>query len=271
MISCGDWKIMRYKYLIINVFSCIFIILAGCQQQANMAEEPTTAAESKVAGPKIEFESMVYDFGKVGPREKLNGEFKFANTGDAPLKITEVEKCCGAVAQLDKDELAPGETGTLKVRYTSSVPNKMEKRLYVNTNDKDNSRLILTIQAETVLHVTYEPKIMKLHLKDENAGCPPIKIKSVDGKPFSVTNFMATSNSLTADFDPAVKATEYILQPKVDMEKLKRRSTGRINIGLTYSELNVQPETITVVFSTMSRFSHRPSNLVINIPSRKNQ
>jgi hypothetical protein len=57
------------------------------------------AAESKKAGPKIEFESMVYDFGKVGPGQKLNGQFKFTNTSDAPLKITKVEKCCGAVIQ----------------------------------------------------------------------------------------------------------------------------------------------------------------------------
>ena len=120
---------MRRNYLVITAVSCVFFLIAGCQQQAKKAEEPTEAAESKTAGPKIEFESMVYDFGKVGPAQILNGEFKLTNTGDAPLKITNVEKCCGAVTQLDKTEFEPGESGVLHVRYTSSrTAYKMMKR-----------------------------------------------------------------------------------------------------------------------------------------------
>jgi hypothetical protein len=54
----------------------------GCQQKAKVAEEPATVAEPKKSKPEITFESLVYDFDKVGPRKKLLGEFKFTNTGD---------------------------------------------------------------------------------------------------------------------------------------------------------------------------------------------
>ena len=256
---------MRRNYLVISAVSCVFFLLASCQQQAKVAKEPAAAEPAaKKGGPKIEFESLVYDFGKVGPGQKLLGEFKFTNTGDGPLKITKVEKCCGAVTKLDKDELSPGESGVLNVQYTSSrMANKMMKRLYVNSNDKATPRATLTITAETVLKVTYEPKSLKLMLKDENAGCPPITIKSVDGKPFSITGFQATGDSLTADFDSSVQATQFVLESKADMEKLRKSRSGRINISLAYSQPDTPPETLTIIFQALSRFSIKPSMLVV--------
>jgi hypothetical protein len=253
----------REKQVIIAV-SCIFFLLAGCQQQTKIAGEPAAKAESKEIGPRIMFENTVYDFGKVGPRQKLNGEFKFKNTGDEPLIITNVQKCCGAVVNLDKEELAPGESGVLKVQYTSSsMPNNIIKRLYVSSNDKNTPKATLTIKAQTVLKVDYEPKQIKLMLKEENADCPPITIESVDGKPFSITSFKATNDALTANFDSSVKAAKFVLEPKADIEKLQKRSTGVINIGLAFSGPDQETETIRIIFQALSRFSLRPSMLIV--------
>jgi hypothetical protein len=178
------------------------------------------------------------------------------------LKITNVEKCCGAVTQLDKMDLEPGESGLLKVQYTSSsMPSKIMKRLYVNSNDKELPRATLTIRAETVLRVDYEPKRIKLLLKDENAGCPEIKLTSVKNEPFSITSFQVTNDSLTADFDPAVKATEFVLQPKANIEMLQKRSSGVISISLAFD--NSGSETVRIIFQALSRFTLRPSMLIV--------
>jgi len=256
---------MRRNYRVIIAVSCVFFLFAGCQQQAKVAEEPAAAeAVAKKGEPKIEFESLVYDFGKVGPGQKLLGEFKFTNTGDAPLEITKVEKCCGIVTQLDKTEYTPGESGVLKVTYTSSrIASKINKKLYVNSNDTENPRVMLTIQAETVLRVDYKPKRIKLLLKDENAGCPEITLSSVDNKPFSISSFSATGGSLTAEFDSSVRATKFVLQPRADMEKLQKRAIGLIKIGLVYPEPDAESETVTITFRALSRFTLRPSMLIV--------
>jgi hypothetical protein len=133
--------------------------------------------------------------------------------------------------------------------------------LYVNSNDKKTPKATLTIKAETVLKVDYEPKRFKLMLKDENAGCPPITIESVDGEPFSITSFQATSDALTADFDSSVKATKFELQPKADIEKLRKRSTGIVNIAMAFDD--GETETIRIIFQALSRFSIRPSMLIV--------
>jgi hypothetical protein len=255
-------------YRKVSVFAVclgILVLQAGCQQKAKVAVEPEVvkpAAEK--AGPRIEFESLVYDFGKVGPGQKLIGAFKFTNTGDVPLKIKGVDKCCGAVTKLDKQELAPGESGSLQVQYTSGrIAGAMSKRLYVNSNDKAKPKAELTIKAETVLKVTYEPRNIKLILKDENAVCPKITIKSTDNQPFSITSFASTGNCLTAQFDKSVRATEFVLEPKADMEKLQKSRSGRITIGLAFSQAGETPETISIIFQALSRFTIRPTMLVI--------
>ena len=150
----------------------------------------------------------------------------------------------------------------MKVRYTSSSsPSKITKRLYVSSNDKETPKATLTIKTETVLKVDYEPKRIKLLLKDENADCPPITIESVDGEPFSIESFQATNDALTADFDSSVKAAKFELKPEADIEKLQKRSTGVINIGLAFADS--ESETVRIIFQALSRFSLRPSMLIV--------
>jgi len=243
----------------------ILALQGGCRQPAKVAVEPSAVKPVvEKAGPKIEFESLVYDFGKVGPGQKLDGQFKFTNNGDALLKITGVEKCCGAVTKLEKKELSPGESGVLDVQYTSGrIAGGMMKRLYVNSNDKATPKATLTIKAETVLKVVCEPQSLRLVMNQENAGCPKITLKSTDNQPFSITSFAATGDCLTAEIDSSVKATQFVLEPKADMEKLQKIRTGRISIRLAYSQPNTPPETVSIIFQALSRFTIRPSMLVV--------
>lgn len=257
---------MKTKFLgkDLIAISLILVLQTGCQQESKVAQAPAAPeAAVKRAEPKIEFESLVYDFGKVGPGQKLNGEFKLTNTGNAPLKITNVEKCCGAVTKLDKQELGPGETSVLHVQYTSGrMAGSMSKRLYVNSNDKSTPRATLTIKAETVLKVVCEPKSLKLMLNKENAGCPKITLTSTENKPFSITSFKTTGDCLMAETNPANTATQFVLEPKADMDKLLKTRSGRISIGVAFSQTGEAPETITVIFQALSRFTIRPSMLV---------
>jgi len=180
------------------------------------------------------------------------------------LKITKVEKCCGAVIKVDKEELAPGEGGVLDVQYTSSrLPGKMTKYIYINSNDEQTPRKKLTIRAEIVVKVAYEPRNIRLRLNEENAGCPNITLTSTDNQPFSITSFRVTNNSLTSEIDSSVTAAQFVLQPKVDLEKIQKIKSGRISIDLAFPETNTLPETVNISFYVLSRFTTRPSMLMI--------
>jgi len=56
------------------------------------------------------------------------------------------------------------------------------------------------------------------------------------GKPFSIEQFNSTSDCITADFDPAVKARKFVFKPKVDMQKLRKTMDGTIEIRLAHPD-----------------------------------
>ncbi|MFH1884786.1 MAG: DUF1573 domain-containing protein [Planctomycetota bacterium] len=265
---------MKQNYLISAlVFSSVLLLFQlGCQEQAKLPEKPASAPETRVVGtpqkaesalagldeaaPKITFENIVYDFGQVGlGAQKKIAEFKFTNTGDGLLKIEEVEKCCGVVTKLDKTEYAPGESGVLKAEYrTSQRPGLDRKTLYVKSNDKTKARIALTLKAEVVSKITCAPKRLKLFLGEDNAGCPKIVLSSLDNQPFMITGFKSTADCITADVDSSVEATKFILEPKIDMEKLNNNLKGHIDISLTHQE----EKTAEILVDVLPKFTIIP-------------
>lgn len=245
------------------VFALIMLLQSSCQQQAKPVSEVKVLPQAAQVAPKITFDNTIYDFGEVSSDKKYNGQFKFTNTGSGVLKITDVKKCCGAIITLDKKELAPGESGELKVEYNSGRgAGLVSKQLHVSSNDETNPEVTLTIKARIVPKVDYQPSRVNLVLNKENAGCPKITITSLDKKPFSIKSFQSTGESITADVDPSVEATKFVLEPKVDLEKLKKRPAGFIAIMLTHPEL----DRVTIYFSTQQRFKTTPASIILFDP-----
>jgi hypothetical protein len=269
--------------LTIIVTICCLLLQAGCEEntmapqqqlstdwfrqfnqirQSGSTESTTrTRTRSQKKGPKIEFKQEVYDFGNVGPGTNNLCEFNFTNTGNAPLKIREITKTCGCTPfSLEKKEYAPGESGTLKVNYFSEeLHGQATKNLIIHSNDPARPEVTLAVKANIMIQVDHEPKTLNLLLNQENADCPQLTLTSVDEKPFSIMSFKSTANCITADFDPSVKATKFVLQPKVDMEMLEKTMIGRIEIGLDHPDC----KTISVGINTKPKFKISPRSIIV--------
>jgi len=234
--------------------SCILLLQTGCQEQAK-----SEFAKSKKPAPRITFEKEVYDFGEVGPNRKNTGQIKFTNTGEALLKITKVDRCCGVVTRLDKMEYQPGESGTLQVEWNSGpLPSTLSRKLTIHSNDPRAPQTTLSIMAKVVLQIDWEPKSLKLFLNKENAGCPNITVTSLDGQPFSILQFKSTADCITADYDSSVKATKFVLEPKVNLEAMPKNLKGRININLTHPD----GKNVMIYFSVLPEYTIRPSMII---------
>jgi len=240
----------------IFVVGCILLLSAG-RLTAGQSVVPA-GSESE---PRISFEVTTRDLGLVGPDTKHLCEFKFTNTGKGLLKMEKVHATCGCtVPELPKKEYAPGESGTLKVKYHSSkYPGRVTRRLYVHSNDKTKSKVELNIKAEIVKKVKFEPTSMKLLLNKENAGCGEITLTSLDDRPFAIKRFKSTANSITADTDPSVEATKFVLQPKADIERLEQTLTGGIEISLTHPQCDM----VVIPFNVLPRFKIEPASIIV--------
>jgi len=248
---------MRCNCLILRLLMAgvVSLLLTGCQEGTTI---PGSAATRP--GPRITFEKVVHEFGSVAPQTRKSCEFKFCNTGDRPLKISGVEVCCGVKAEADKSDYAPGESGVVKVEYrVSSQLGSEVKRFYVHSNDWGSRKTTLTLQANVVRRVEWEPSNLKLALNKPNAGCPQITIKGLDGKPFAITAFKSTGDCITADINPSLQATQFVIQPKADLEKLQKNLSGRIDISGTHPEWGQ----VTITFDVLPRFTINPSMIIV--------
>ena len=92
--------------------------------------------------PVFEFDETDFNFGTVNEGEIVDHNFKFTNTGNAPLIINRATASCGCtVPSPPKDPILPGQTGTIHVRF--------------NSHNKENQQVkTITIEANTTPAIT---------------------------------------------------------------------------------------------------------------------
>ncbi|WP_435623019.1 DUF1573 domain-containing protein [Flagellimonas sp.] len=142
---------------ITTIFSLVMVVaLVGlsCKDKASskiVADNVDNASNRDAAQknlPIMSFETSEHDFGTIAqgtPQETL---FKFTNTGNAPLIITNATSSCGCtVPEYPKNTpIAPGESGELLVKFNGSGQNQVTKTITVTANTQKGSE-ILRIKA----------------------------------------------------------------------------------------------------------------------------
>jgi len=121
------------------------ILIAGCLLQIFLVD----AQESQpLSGAVITWDNSTFDFGDVIEGDKVNHTFKFTNTGNAPLVLTNVEVTCGCTTPKGwpRDPIAPGSTGDLTVAFNSSGKSgKQNKVITVTSNSVGTTNQVLII------------------------------------------------------------------------------------------------------------------------------
>jgi hypothetical protein len=257
------------KSLLIIIASCSVLLMNGIIQEniraANTTNttQPTYAAavhpDANSPKPRIVFENRLLDFGKIGRQTAPSGQFKFTNTGNAVLEISNVSQCCGIVTTLEKNIYKPGEKGYIKVSYNAgTLLGKIARQPIVSSNDPVEPNLILSVMAEIVDKVSCQPDRLKLFLDEDNARCPKVTLTSNDKQPFSIRGIQSTGNCITAKFDPNTKGTELIVDLKVDMKKLQQNMKGNVDIIVTHPETSL----VIISYDVLSKYTFNPPQII---------
>jgi hypothetical protein len=106
--------------------------------------------EMSEKSPVIYFQQTKYNFGKVIEGSVVEYTFVFQNVGSSTLNVKDVKTSCGCTAALvSKNNLEPGEEGTIKVELdTKNRFGKMSRTITVLTNDPVDPNKILTVYAD---------------------------------------------------------------------------------------------------------------------------
>jgi hypothetical protein len=154
------------------------------------------------ARPVIHFPVMAHDYGTL---QIENGgvwtEFRFTNTGDAPLQISAVNTSCGCTeAAWSKKPIAPGKSGTIGVVYTPDEAGPFMKQINLTCNASTTPVVLqikglvarpsstykykiggLSLKSDTInLGVIPRGNTRSLNLRVKNTGSSPITAKALD-------------------------------------------------------------------------------------------
>ena len=143
---------MRKVFLSLSLIAITALI--SCKENASSkinASNVEVAAQRDEAAkqlPVMTFDREEHDFGTIEQGTPQETSFKFTNTGNAPLIITNATSSCGCtVPQYPKNTpIAPGESGELLVNFNGSGLNQITKTITVTANTEKGSE-ILRIKA----------------------------------------------------------------------------------------------------------------------------
>jgi|SRR5690625_1484251 len=145
------------KKTMLMLAAVAMIAFASCKDEGKasqkMADNPVETAQVSSEQdaqntadkfPVLTFDENPYDFGTVKNGEMLEHEFTFTNTGDAPLKVLKANPSCGCtVPEWSKDPIAPGEKGSLKVKFDArGRSGKQHKNVRLTTNTEKGNEVL---------------------------------------------------------------------------------------------------------------------------------
>jgi Protein of unknown function (DUF1573) len=94
-------------------------VAVGAQQAA--VPPPTAVAPAAASGPKIQFATPMYDFGRVKSGDPVTYTYVFTNTGDNLLILNSVQPQCGCTAAGDwTKQVEPGKTGIIPIKFNTA-------------------------------------------------------------------------------------------------------------------------------------------------------
>ncbi len=100
--------------------------------------------------PQFLWSVTTYDFGKIKVNNPVTHEFRFTNSGDAPLVISSVQASCGCtVTDYSKDPIPAGAEGYVKATYNAAKVGIFTKTVTVNANAGEGT-VQLAIRGEVV-------------------------------------------------------------------------------------------------------------------------
>lgn len=143
-------KNLTMKKIIFGLSALCLIAFTSCKENAAKKIDDKNVAAAAVRDasasklPVIEFDKKEHDFGEIEAKTKVTTVFKYKNTGDGPLVITDIKSSCGCTVPQDwsRDPLAPGASSEFSVQFNGSGTNKISKTITVTANTEKGSETV---------------------------------------------------------------------------------------------------------------------------------
>ena len=180
----------------------------------------------------LKFEKETHDFGKVAQGVPASYEFKFKNTGNQPVVISNVQASCGCTTpEWTNTPVLPGKSGFIKASYNAAAMGAFNKSITVTSNATNGTQVLyikgtVVDKSEIKASITPEQKAQSprasLNKDSHNFGklesgqkaVTKVTIKNTGKKDLTIEGLQSACNCVTyKSLTPKIKpGSEGILE-----------------------------------------------------------
>lgn len=174
-----------------------------------------TMANQLYAQGTLKFEKETHDFGKVAQGIPASYEFKFKNTGNQPVVISNVQASCGCTTpEWTNTPVLPGKNGFIKASYNAAAMGTFNKSITVTSNGTNGTQVLYikgTVVEKSELKASLSPEQKALSPRaalvkaDHNFGklengqkaVTRISVKNTGKKDLTIDGILSACNCVT--------------------------------------------------------------------------
>ncbi len=125
-----------FKSIAITGFLSTLLFSCDVRKKDKPAVIPSKVKKEITNPTSVQMIDSIYDFGKVKEGDIVEFSYRFQNTGNQPLVVTETLASCGCtVAEKPEEPVKPGQIGYIKIKFNSDKkPGETHKTVTVTSN-----------------------------------------------------------------------------------------------------------------------------------------
>lgn len=191
-------------------------------------------------GPRIVFDRIVHDYGKIRYGETVTEDFTFTNVGDETLVIEKLRTSCGCTTtNKGSTKIPPGGKSTITVAFdTVGLRAGVKKQTVdVHSNDPKTPVLQLTVRAEVVRDLTVDPPTVAKELSGfTDTVSFPVQVNNNSNEDVTVKGVKSQTEGVMALLQPeqvvarAGARTSFTLVLKPQKEAERHYYLGKVSL-----------------------------------------
>ena len=122
-------------------------------QPAQNAVQPAAQTAEVPTGPTTEmsFQETEFDFGTITEGEKVSHTYKFTNTGDEPLILSNAKGSCGCTVPVwPREPIAPGASADVTVEFNSKNKRGQKNQKVTITANTNPPQTFIYLKGEVL-------------------------------------------------------------------------------------------------------------------------
>ena len=209
---------------------------------------PAAAAPADTnAGPKIDFATPTYDFGRTKSGDPVKYTYYFTNTGNQVLELTRVQPSCGCTTAGEfSKKVEPGQAGSIPIQFNSGNFNgPVFKTITVSSNAKNQPTTVLQLRGTIWKPIEMVPAYSVLTIPPDAPGASTtVRITNNLEEPLVLLEPHSSNPAFSAELKTNTPGRGF----ELTISGKRPLNTGTMNGQITVKTLSTNTPVITIPF-----------------------